>query len=163
MLERRCAECGFEAYAFPRESAGALIRENGQQWEAVLARSDVDRRPNDETWSPLEYGCHVRDVYRIYLGRLQLMLGEDDPDFPNWDQDATAEADRYAEQDPGRVAAELLEAARRYADAYDAVSDDLWTRPGTRGDGSRFTVESLARYSIHDPVHHLADVGVLEH
>jgi hypothetical protein len=30
-----------------------------------------------------------------------------------------------------------------------------------RSDGSRFTVESLARYSIHDPVHHLADVGAL--
>jgi hypothetical protein len=163
VLERRCPECGFEAYAFPRESAGALIRENGAQWQAVLARPDVHRRPNDDTWSPLEYGCHVRDVYRVCLGRLRLMLADDDPEFPNWDQDATADDDRYAAQDPDLVAAELVDAARQYADAYDAVAGDLWSRPGTRSDGSRFTVESLARYSIHDLVHHLVDVGALEH
>jgi len=161
VLERRCPECGFEAYAFPRESSGAMIRANGAQWQVVLDRADVRRRPNDVTWSPLEYGCHVRDVYRICLGRLQLMLGEDDPEFPNWDQDATAEDDHYAEQDPARVAAELVDAAQRYADAYDAVSGELWSRPGTRSDGSQFTVESLARYSIHDPVHHLVDVGAV--
>jgi hypothetical protein len=26
--------------------------------------------------------------------------------------------------------------------------------------GARFTVDTLARYLIHDPVHHLYDVGV---
>jgi len=159
VLERRCPECGFEAYAFLRETVGAMIRENGAQWEAVLRRPDVRSRPDDGTWSPLEYGCHVRDVYRVCLGRLELMLRGDDPDFPNWDQDATAEADRYSEQDPARVAAELVDAARRYADAYDAVSGDQWARTGMRSDGARFTVESFARYVIHDPVHHLADVG----
>jgi hypothetical protein len=158
VLERRCPECGFEAYAFPRESVGAMIRENGARWHSVLTRPDVRERPNDDVWSPLEYGCHVRDVYRVCLGRLELMLRNDDPDFPNWDQDAAAEDERYSEQDPKRVAAELFEAARAYADAYEAVLGDQWARPGTRSDGSRFTVESLARYSIHDPVHHLVDV-----
>ena len=37
--------------------------------------------------SPLEYGCHVRDVFRLYAYRLELMLTEDDPAYPNWDQD----------------------------------------------------------------------------
>jgi hypothetical protein len=139
----------------------ALIRENGGQWQSVLARADVRARPNDDMWSPLEYGCHVRDVYRICLGRPELMLDRDDPTFPNWDQDATAEEDGYALQDPATVAAEVLEAAHRYADAYAAVTGDDWRRTGTRSDGARFTVESLARYSIHDPVHHLMDVGAL--
>ncbi|NDG11232.1 MAG: hypothetical protein EB111_05220 [Actinobacteria bacterium] len=30
---------------------------------------------------------------------------------------------------------------------------------GFRSDGSAFTVESIARYLMHDPVHHLWDVG----
>jgi hypothetical protein len=42
---------------------------------------------------------------------------------------------------------------------------DEWQRTGTRSDGVRFTVESFARYLIHDPVHHLDDarkgLGVL--
>jgi hypothetical protein len=49
-------------------------------------------------------------------------------------------------------------AARELAEAFAAVPDDAWQRTGTRSDGARFTVESFARYFIHDPVHHLYDV-----
>jgi hypothetical protein len=38
------------------------------------------------------------------------------------------------------------------------VAEEQWLRTGTRSDGARFTVESFARYLIHDPVHHLHDV-----
>ena len=30
---------------------------------------------------------------------------------------------------------------------------------GSRSDGAHFSVDSFARYLIHDPVHHLHDVG----
>jgi hypothetical protein len=33
-----------------------------------------------------------------------------------------------------------------------------WARTGRRSDGAAFTVESFARYFVHDPVHHLHDV-----
>ena len=64
-------------------------------------------RPAPGKWSALEYGCHVRDVFRRYDERLHLMLSETDPLFPNWDQDATAVEDDYAEQDPGLRRREL--------------------------------------------------------
>jgi hypothetical protein len=35
-----------------------------------------------------------------------------------------------------------------------------WSRTGARSDGARFTVDSFARYMIHDPVHHLHDVRI---
>jgi hypothetical protein len=159
VLERRCPECGFEAANVPRERVAQMIRENAAAWRGVLARADVGARPGDDTWSPLEYGCHVRDVFRICDGRLELMLTEDDPTFPNWDQDETAVADDYAAQDPARVATEIEDAAARFADRFDTVAGGQWSRPGMRSDGSRFTVESFARYVIHDPVHHLFDVG----
>jgi hypothetical protein len=41
---------------------------------------------------------------------------------------------------------------------FAAVRDRAWGRTGTRSDGARSTVESFARYFIHDPVHHLYDV-----
>ncbi|WP_199858872.1 hypothetical protein [Frigoribacterium sp. CFBP 8751] len=44
------------------------------------------------------------------------------------------------------------------ADAFEAVPDDHLGRTGLRSDGSAFTVDSLARYFVHDPVHHLHDV-----
>ncbi len=75
-------------------------------------------------WSPLEYACHVRDVFPLFDERLVLMLAQDGPQYANWDQDATA-VERYAEQDPV---------------------------------GATFTVESFARYLLHDLVHHLHHV-----
>jgi hypothetical protein len=119
----------------------------------------VRDRPDDATWSPLEYAAHVRDVFRIFRERLHLMLEQDAPAFANWDQDATAIADRYSEQDPAVVAEELVAAADALARDYSAVDDADLGRTGLRSDGSTFTVESLARYFIHDPVHHLHDVA----
>ena len=109
-------------------------------------------------WSPLEYACHVRDVFRLYDERLRLMLAETDPLFPNWDQDETAVAQRYAEQDPAGVASQLATAAETLASHFDEVREEQWQRRGRRSDGARFTVASFARYFIHDPVHHLYDV-----
>lgn len=159
VLERRCADCEFEAGALQRNEIGDLIRTMSGQWEHVLGRGEVTRvRPQPEVWSAAEYGCHVRDVFVLFLERLELMLNEDGAAFANWDQDATAIADRYSEQDPGVVVGELTSAAAHLADAFDAVGADDWARTGERSDGSHFTVESFGRYLCHDPYHHLWDV-----
>ena len=100
----------------------------------------------------------VRDVLRLFDQRLELMLSQDDPQFPNWDQDETAVADRYGEQDPAEVAAALRRAAFAIAGRFETVTGDQWRRTGGRSDGARFTVDTFARYLVHDPVHHLYDV-----
>jgi hypothetical protein len=160
VLDRPCPECGFTTQSFPRTRVGGLLRANAAQWAALLGgpRAELTTRPRPERWSTVEYACHVRDVFRLYAERLDLMLTGDDPAFPNWDQDLTAVEERYGEQDPAVVAPELTAAAERLASAFDGVTGDQWERTGTRSDGVHFTVESFARYFIHDPVHHLWDV-----
>jgi hypothetical protein len=158
VLERPCPECGFDASTVALADVPRLTRENVAKWPAVLARADVRRRPDDDTWSPLEYAAHVRDVFGVMRRRLELILDEDDPAFENWDQDATAVNERYGEQDPARVARELDEAGRAIADAFEAVPEDAYERTGRRSDGAVFTAVTLGRYFIHDPVHHLWDV-----
>jgi hypothetical protein len=158
VLDRRCPECGFDAGAVSYDDIPGLIRTNADSWPAVLARADVAVRPDDSTWSALEYGAHVRDVFVIFRGRLASMLLEDAPTFDNWDQDETAERERYLEQDPARVADELLLAASLVADDFAGVPEELRGRTGHRTDGATFTVDSLAHYMMHDPVHHLWDV-----
>lgn len=159
VLERRCDECGFDAHAFPRERVGALTRDAATTWATVLQRADVAIRHRDDRWSALEYACHVRDVFRIYDERLRRMLSEDGPQYANWDQDATAAAERYGEQEPAAVAAAIAEIAPVLASRFDSVSGDQWERAGYRSDGAAFTIESFARYFVHDPIHHLWDVG----
>ena len=163
VLRHPCPECGLDTSSFTRAEIPEMIRANATAWRRVLAAPDVARRPRPDKWSPLEYGCHVRDVFRLYDYRLGLMLAEDDPLFPNWDQDETAVADRYGEQDPARVAGELGTAAEALAGRFAAVSDGQWQRSGRRSDGAAFTVETFGRYFIHDPVHHLFDVTGVRH
>jgi hypothetical protein len=159
VLERPCAACGFDGATVTPERVAGLLRENAQAWPALLARPDARERPDPATWSPLEYGCHVRDVFRIYDHRLHRMLDEDDPTYANWDQDATAIEDLYDEQDPSTVARELTDAAERLAASFDGVHGDQWRRTGNRSDGASFTITTFATYLVHDPIHHLWDVG----
>ncbi|MFJ9951085.1 DinB family protein [Kitasatospora sp. NPDC091207] len=160
VLERVCPDCGLDSAAVAPGSVPGLIRANADAWVTVLAGDEdaLRRRPRPDVWSDLEYACHVRDVFRLFHVRLNLMLDQEGPDFPNWDQDETAVAERYREQRPGAVAADLAEAGRVLADAFERVGGGQWQRTGNRGDGARFTVESFSRYLIHDPVHHLYDV-----
>jgi hypothetical protein len=158
VLERDCDDCGFDIRAFPPTEIARLLRDAARPWPGFLTNPLARVRPDEATWSALEYGCHVRDVYRIGLYRVNRMLSEDDPQFDNWDQDETALADRYDLQDPIAVANELANAAEAFAVVYDQVVADQWSRPGLRSDGSSFTIESFGRYYLHDLMHHLVDV-----
>jgi hypothetical protein len=159
VLGRPCPECGFDTQSFPVTAAPDMLVTNAAAWREVLtARGDLRRRPAPDKWSALEYGCHVRDVFRLFDQRLELMLTTDDPQFPNWDQDTTAVAGHYQDQDPVEVAAALTEAGQILAGRFASVTGPQWERPGRRSDGATFTVETFARYLLHDPVHHLHDV-----
>lgn len=120
VLDRRCPQCGLDTRNVQPEQVAQQLRDNAAAWPAVLARPDVRQRPDPATWSPLEYACHVRDVFRLYDERLLLMLTQDDPLYPNWDQDQTALVARYAEQDLAAVATELAAAGEQLAARFAA-------------------------------------------
>ena len=159
VLQRACPECGFDTPALDRDRVPAAIRDNATLWEVVLGTADAAVRPSAHVWSPLEYACHVRDVNDLFARRAQQMLEEDDPAFANWDQDETARTQDYGSQDPATVSGQLVDAAERAARTYESVRGDQWQRPGTRSNGDRFTVETLAGYHLHDLVHHAHDVS----
>jgi hypothetical protein len=115
VLESPCPDCAFDAGQVEPAGIGPAIRDNARGWAALLARPGATERPDDHTWSPLEYACHVRDVNRKFSERLSLMLAEHEPRFANWDQDATAVEERYDLQDPAVVAPEVVEAAEQVA------------------------------------------------
>lgn len=158
VLERRCPDCGFDAESVTVAAVPDLVRANAADWADLLAHPQARLRPTPTQWSALEYACHVRDVFRLFETRLHLMLTEDGPSFANWDQDVTAVDDRYDLQDPVVVADEVQTAAASAAAAFAGIRPDQYGRTGFRSDGAAFTVESFARYFVHDPVHHVDDV-----
>lgn len=158
VTERACPECGFDASLVALADVAGLLRAEAARWPSVLGRADVAVRPDDHTWSALEYGAHVRDVITIFTGRFARMMADDDPLLENWDQDAAALAGRYGELDPAAVADQLVAASEVLAAALEAIPAAAATRTCLRSDGSRFTVDSLARYFMHDVAHHRWDV-----
>jgi hypothetical protein len=159
VLNQTCPDCGFDASALAREAIPAEVTATIARWQSALQRPDAVVRPDPTTWSVLEYACHIRDVHTIFAQRARLILDRDDPEFENWDQDATALAKRYWTQDPVVVATELADAAERAAAAFTGLSPEQWARPGRRSNGSVFTIETLGKYYLHDVAHHLYDVG----
>jgi hypothetical protein len=161
VLERPCPECGFAAGDIARDEVPALLRANAEGWRRYFAEAGTETvrtRTEPTKWSPLEYACHVRDCNKLYTYRIELMLEQDDPQYPDWDQDATAVEAEYGKQDPDTVVAEVADTTEIIAALLASITDEQGRRTGHRGDGSDFTIDTLARYFVHDPIHHLWDV-----
>jgi hypothetical protein len=140
------------------------MRANAAGFRSALNRGDmVHQRPpvpagEPPRWSALEYAGHVADVYELTDERLKRMLKKKNPTFSDWNQDHAAVESDYASADPAKLSYSLAATAGKVADVVDRVRGDQWERGGSRSDGASFTIESFARYILHDVTHHLWDV-----
>ena len=142
--------------ASPARPSPAMLRENAAAWPARAGRGRRRRaRPAPDTWSPLEYGCHVRDVFRLYDYRLRLMLDRGRPAVPELGPGRDRRRRALRRAGSGRRCGRAGRGRRAPGRPVRRVTGDQWERTGRRSDGAAFTVESFARYFVHDPVHHL--------
>ncbi|EWT02437.1 methyltransferase type 12 [Intrasporangium oryzae NRRL B-24470] len=161
VLSRHCPDCGFDARDVRVDGIPEILHDASSRYAAVLGRADVRTRPSSGVWSPLEYVCHVRDVCDVMRGRVEQILagGGELVHFANWDQDETALEKAYWRSDPSEVRREVTRAFDAAAAAYALPVGEQWTWPAERSNGSRFTTDSLAKYFLHDVIHHLWDVN----
>lgn len=159
--ERPCPQCGFDASSTDPRQVADLIRANVGDWQRLLGMpvEQLLTRPDDSTWSGLEYACHVRDVYQLLAYRFDRLGTEQHPVFDDWHPDRIADARDYpAERHPEQVLALLTENADRVIAHASTMTDDGWQRQGTRADGLVFTAGWLSTYLTHDVIHHVDDV-----
>lgn len=156
-----CASCD---YAYTEISPGdALVLIGGfprryREAVAALGEKDLRRRPDPETWSPLEYLCHVRDVYSVHVDRVTRALTEENPLVDAMNNEVRAERDAYNEQDREQVLDDLERNAARFAALVETVTPDQWPRLMTRRPAEERTVLWLIRHATHEGVHHLHDI-----
>ena len=159
VLDKPCPDCGFDSATVVLDDVPEIVRSIAARWPELLSYPKARLRPTDDQWSAVEYGCHVRDVIALYDYRANLMMTEDDPTFPNWDQDLTAIEQRYDLSDPSETAREIVEVGELGAARFaEVIALGAWLRTGTRSDGARFTLDTFVRYMLHDPIHHIWDV-----
>jgi hypothetical protein len=165
VLEDACKECGF-SYRVGRGEITPWLRSDATVFVERLQVFDggsVRRRPAPDVWSPLEYGCHVRDVLRIQRERVLLALREDEPAFAPMRRDERVVEDRYNEQDPEVVGQQVLDAANAFADVLDGLDDADWSRRGLYNypEPQLRTIEWIAIHTNHELLHHRVDIGTL--
>lgn len=157
----RCAGCGFEYDLDDATGAGAAIVEGAGELAVLLGGDrDVRTRPDPDTWSPLEYGCHVRDVLLVQRERVLAAVITDRPSFDPMNRDERAGHDGYADQAPDRVGRQLGEAAYLFANVLSRLTPDEWDRVLMYSYPKLFerSLRWVAVHTVHEVQHHLLDV-----
>jgi S-DNA-T family DNA segregation ATPase FtsK/SpoIIIE len=146
-----------------------VLRAFGKRYRIPLTRglkgedlsALVRAHPLDDTWSALEYACHVRDVFRIQRERVQRALVEDGFAPESMRRDERVIEERYNEQEPTAVADDLAAHVDGLASDVSALSESDLARTMTY-----FYPEKAVRpltwvvqHTVHEGEHHLLDVG----
>ncbi|MGW5673172.1 DinB family protein [Micromonospora sp. NPDC003776] len=157
----RCDECLFVYSRVAGAALPALLRDlRGRFTGALDEVADVRRRPAPGVWSPLEYTCHVRDVLRVQAERLALALRVEEPTFLPMGRDERAVAERYNDQEPVTVLAELGTAADELATRFAGLGAAQLARTGVYPWPQRQvrTLLWLGQHTVHEGEHHLLDI-----
>jgi hypothetical protein len=158
----RCDQCGFDYDLHRAPLVGSEIVTGADQLAALVERSGGDVRNQIEpgTWSPLEYGCHLRDVLLVQRERVLLARRVEQPRLESMGPEERAEHDGYADHDPTDVARQLSDAARMFDNVLGRLAERDWDLTVVYNYPTP-TVRSLrwlALHTAHEVVHHLRDV-----
>jgi len=157
-----CAECDFTYDLDEASTAQYRLKELAAKVAGTLERTDVDlrRRPQPDTWSALEYGCHIRDVLLVQRERALAGRRTDGAECATMGREERVEHDGYDDQHPTDVARQLLDAAALLGNVLARLSDRDWDRtliynyPEVHTRSLRW----LAVHTVHDVHHHLHDI-----
>jgi hypothetical protein len=158
----RCDECEYVFDVDVAELPGRLTAAAAAIGERLTtaAPTAVTRRPAPDSWSALELACHVRDVFLVQRERIVRVLVEDRPSFPPMHRDERAVLERYAEQSPAAVAADVGMAARLLAGVLTGRSAAELERPCVYNypEPAERTLVWIGSNSLHEGQHHLQDI-----
>ena len=109
----------------------------------------------DGGWGIVEILPHLRDWEEIYVDRIQLMLNEDGPELPAFDDTLWSIERDYRGQDPMDTYAAFLQLRQELVSLLTAASLDQWSRTGVHGYYGEITLHWLANHICDHDAEHL--------
>ncbi len=158
-----CDECGFTYDSLAVADAPSALRLGGERLAEDLFSGDdasIHSRPDPNTWSVVEYTCHVRDVLLVQRERILQALVEEAPRFVPMHREERVITAGYDRESATEVAQELTVVANLVAKVVTLLDDRQLARtcvfnfpePRVRD------VAWVVRHSVHEVVHHEMDV-----
>lgn len=145
----------------PRERIARSLSMVAAQYRSRLGGSALRVRPAPQTWAPIEYAGHVRDVLRVQRERIALALRFDRPVFEPMDREGRVTQGGYIDDDSVRLAHEIEQAADQLALLLDDLSAGEWERSALYNwpTTAERNVTWIARHTVHELAHHLLDIS----
>nr|WP_083894820.1 DinB family protein [Nocardia tenerifensis] len=139
-----------------------MAREHAVEYADLLLTESpkLRQRPKPDTWSPLEYACHMRDVLLVQRERVLAARRTRTPESWLMGRDERVEHDGYAEQKPTDVGRQLRDAAQLFANVLERLGDEDWARTlmFSYPDPQERSLRWLALHTLHELRHHLLDM-----
>src|SRR3954466_11255976 len=126
-----CDGCGFVYDLDLAPGAADEIPERVARISTIVGTAEnaaVVRRPQPQTWSVLEYACHLRDVLLVQRERVLLALRADKPNVAPRGGDERVDHDGYNKHRPAHVARQLGDAALLFTGVLRRLDDRSWDR-----------------------------------
>lgn len=159
-MREPCPDCGADAGAVDDSAMGRAITDAVADFGRTLAEADpagVRVRPAPATWSALEYACHSRDLIGVFEHRVRRTAKTPGQTLGWWDHEASVIEDKYNEQVPVLVAEEMASMARSFIEVLAGLEPLAWDLPAERRPGEHFTIRDMARFVLHELIHHRWD------
>ncbi|WNV87349.1 DinB family protein [Umezawaea sp. Da 62-37] len=159
----QCPECDHTYDLDEALLAGLAIREGIAAVVGILrdhAPADLAKRRQPDTWSPLEYACHLRDMLLVQRERVLAARRTDRPVCTPMGRDERVEHDGYGEQNPLDVARQLADAALLFTTVLDRLDPTTWSRTLVYSypEPTERTLRWVAAHTLHEVRHHLLDI-----
>jgi DinB family protein len=156
-----CAQCGFSWATLSRAEIAARMSSSVESFVDVIVRAGpaAGRRPNEERWSILEYGGHLRDVVLSIRERIVLASILDTPVGQPIFRDERIDLGFYAQDAASDVLAELQVAAYLYLKTVATLPEDFEGRTLIYSSRTplEVTISGAMSNALHECEHHLGD------
>ena len=138
---------------------GDLLESSGHAFAATLDALTPELaswRPAPGEWCINEVVGHVIEAERNgFAGRIQVILGAEEPDLPTWDREKIIKDRDDCARDPKDLKRELLELRGESIKLVRSLRPEQIARGGVHPQVGRLTVEELLHEWVHHDSNHL--------
>lgn len=120
-----------------------------------LDNSDFERRVVEGKWSLKELVCHLWRVQRVFAGRIEAMLTQDNPVVTPYNPDGDPEFDRLVAAPSDALLFGFSRERQSLIERLEPLTPAEWHRPGQHPEYKHYDVHFQVEYMLHHEGHHL--------